>query len=127
MKTEKRIGIFMDHSTAHFIEIDNAENELEAISSTFNNFEKHESLSKSESLMHNKEQHETHDFYKKISEIVLKYNHVLLFGPTNAKVELYNILEKDHRFENIKIEHQTTEKLTENQQTAFVNDFFMIK
>ncbi len=37
-------------------------------------------------------------FYDKIGAQILKYEHVLLFGPTNAKVELHNYLNKDLRF-----------------------------
>jgi len=49
---------------------------------------------------------------------------VFLFGPTDAKVELFNILEADHRFAKIKIEVKHADKMTENQQHAFVKKFF---
>jgi len=39
--------------------------------------------------------------YDKIGVQILKYKYVLLFGPTNAKVELYYFLNKDLHFENI--------------------------
>ena len=74
--------------------------------------------------MHNKEQREQHDYYKKLGEVIKNYNDVILFGPTSAKTELYNILKEDHRFENIKIETQKTDNMTENQQHAFVREHF---
>ena len=40
---------------------------------------------RSESLMHNKRQQMNEKFYDKIGAQILKYKHVLLFGPTNAK------------------------------------------
>jgi hypothetical protein len=49
---------------------------------------------------------------------------VILFGPTDAKVELLNILRQDHHFANIKIETQQTDKMTEFQQHAFIKEYF---
>jgi len=75
-------------------------------------------------MMHNKEQHEQNEYYKKLCEIIINYNYVLLFGTTDAKVELYNYLRKDSRFTNIKVEIEKTDKKTENQQRAFVKEYF---
>ena len=74
--------------------------------------------------MHNKEQHEEADYYKELGEIIRNYNDVVLFGPTEAKVELYNFLRKDHRFADIVIEIKPADKMTENQQHAFVREYF---
>jgi len=38
--------------------------------------------------MHNKRQQLHEVYYKEIADVILKYNNVLLFGPTNAKTEL---------------------------------------
>jgi hypothetical protein len=54
----------------------------------------------------------------------VNYENVLLFGPTNAKVELFNILRADLAFSNIKIEVKDADKMTDNQQRAFVKDYF---
>jgi len=54
------------------------------------------------------------------------YDEVLLFGPTNAKNELVNILKVDHHFDEIKIEVKPADKMTENQQLAFVKEHFKI-
>jgi hypothetical protein len=48
----------------------------------------------------------------------------LLFGPTDAKVELLNILKADLSFSKIKIETMQSDKMTENQEHAFVKDYF---
>ena len=94
------------------------------IQSSFNHDEKEESLSKSENLMHNKEQHKHLEYYKKIGETIKQYGDVLLFGPTDAKLELCNLLKADHQFANIKIETKSADKMTENQQHAFVKEYF---
>jgi hypothetical protein len=78
----------------------------------------------SETLMHHKEQHQQSDYYKKFGETIKEYEHVVLFGPTDAKVELLNVLRADHRFEKIKIEVKQADKITDNQQHTFVRDYF---
>ena len=103
METKNNLGIWMDHSTAHLINI-NSKNESRSIVSKFTSETKEEALIRSESLMHNKRQQMHEKFYGKIGAQILKYKHVLLFGPTNAKVELYNYLNKDLHYKNIKID-----------------------
>lgn len=124
MKTEKNLGIWMDHQTAHLMEFTTSPIETKTINSTFTPDEKQQALEKSESLMHNKEQHEQAAYYKELGEIIRAYDDVILFGPTNAKVELYNSLKNDHLFADIKIEIEPADKMTTNQQHAFVRDYF---
>jgi hypothetical protein len=126
MKTEKKLGIWMDHSIAHIITFTNNWKELKTIESNFSHQDKLDSLVKSESLMHNKEQQLETEFYKKLETIILDYNTVLLFGATNAKKELFNKIQKDHRFANIKIEVKEADKMNEMEQINFVSDYFEI-
>lgn len=126
MKTEKKLGIWMDHSIAHIITFNNNWKELKTIESNFLHQDKIDSLVKSESLMHNKEQRLESEFYKKLETIILDYNTVLLFGATNAKKELFNKMQKDHRFANIKIEVKEADKMNEMEQISFVSDYFEI-
>jgi hypothetical protein len=127
MKTKKNIGIWMDHSSAHLMELTTDPIETKIVASKFTHDEKEHSLGKSEHLMHNKEQHQQSEYYKKLGEVIRNYGEVVLFGPTDAKVELFNLLRKDHLFENIKIEVKQTDKMTENQQHAFVLNHFHAK
>lgn len=124
MSTTKKLGIWMDHANAHVMEFTNDPIETKTITSKFTHEEKEHSLSLNENLMHNKEQHLQGAFYKKLGETIRNYGEVVLFGPTDAKVELFNILKKDHLFSNVKIEIKQTDKMTENQQHAFVKDHF---
>lgn len=123
MKKEKRLGIWMDHSNAHLIEF-GGDNSTKTIESKFTHFEKERSFEKSESLMHNKEQHQQADYYNQLSEIIKGYDAVLLFGPTNAKEELYNHLKTDHHFDKIRITVRSADKMTDNQQHAFVREHY---
>lgn len=124
MTATKKIGIWMDHSIAHVIEFTSDDMVTKTITSKFTHQAKEHSLSKSENLMHNKEQHEQADYYKALGEIIKNQEAVILFGPTDAKVELLHVLRADHRFEKIKIETESAGKMTENQQHAFVKEYF---
>jgi hypothetical protein len=124
MKTAKNLGIWMDHQTAHLMEFTTDPIETKTIDSKFTHVEKELALGKSESLMHNKEQHEQAAYYKELGELIRDYDEVILFGPTDAKVELFNMLRQDHRFEAITIHIEQTDKMTTNQQHAFVRDYF---
>lgn len=124
MATTKKVGIWMDHSSAHIMEFNENPIETKIIESQFTHAEKEHSLSKNENLMHNKEQHQQAEYYKKLEDAIKNYNEVILFGPTEAKAELNNILKSDHRFQNVKIEIQQADKMTDNQKHAFVKDYF---
>ncbi len=125
MKEKTKLGIWMDHSTAHLIEFNGVQMNTLLISSGFTQEVKTDTLEKSEHIMHNKEQDQQWSYYKKISSVIEKYQEVILFGPTDAKKELFNKLKANQAFNNIKIDLKTTEKMTEKQEYAFVKDYFL--
>src|SRR5471030_2674345 len=124
MTIAKDLGIWMDHTNAHLMEFTAGPIETKTIDSKFTHEEKEQTLGKGENLMHNKEQHEQANYYRELEEIIRNYDDVMLFGPTDAKVELYNSLKDDHLFAKIKIEVIQADKMTENQQHAFVRKHF---
>ena len=113
----------MDHSSAHLIEYTTDPIETTVVTSKFTHQTEH-SANRSENLMHNKEQQQQSAYYKQLGEVIRNYEAVILFGPTNAKVELFNLLKADHLFAKIKIEMEQTDKMTENQEHAFVKAHF---
>ncbi len=120
MTTEKKIGIWMDHANAHLIEYINPI-VTRIITSKFTHEEKEKTLHKGERLMHNKEQQQQSEYFKTIGEAVKDYDDVLLFrAPTNAKVELLNMLEADSGFAKIKIETMQADKMTEHQESMLL-------
>jgi len=123
MKTNK-LGIWMDHASANLIEFKPEPMITDTISSKFTHTEKEQSLNKSENLMHHKEQHQQSEYYKELATIIRNYSEVVLFGPTDAKVELYNLIKKDHLFKDIKIEIKQTDKMTDKEQHSFVKEHF---
>ena len=124
MNKGKKLGIWMDHSTAHLIEFSNGDSEKTTITSKFTHQDKTHSQSKSENVMHHKEQHQQSDYYKKLAEVIKHYGEVVLFGPTDSKTELFNSLKEDQHFSKVKIEIRQADKMTENQQQAFVKQHF---
>jgi hypothetical protein len=48
----------------------------------------------------------------------------LLFGATNAKTELLNKTQKDHRFSGIKIEVKEADKMSKIEKIHFLLDYF---
>jgi hypothetical protein len=124
MTTSNNLGIWMDHATANIIELTVNPIKTKVIHSKFSHEENELGFKKSENLMNHKEQHQLLEFYKTLGEIIIHYKDVILFGPTDAKVELLNILRDDHRFEKIKIAVRPTDKITEGQQHAFVREYF---
>jgi hypothetical protein len=124
MPKEKKVGVYLDHANAHLVEYIDGTNESKIVGSKFTHEEKEQSLSKSEKLMHNKEDHEQSEYYKTIARSARDYNFVLLFGPTEAKAELHNILNADHHFSEIRIEVRPSDKMTEPQIHTFVREYF---
>lgn len=121
--TAKNLGIWMDHSHANLIDLNKDKNN-HTIESNFTFSIKEETLSRSENIMHNKENQMHEAYYKKIGDEILKYDNVLLFGPTNAKAELHNYLDKDLHFKDIKFDLESADKMTDNEKAAFVRDHF---
>lgn len=113
----------MDHSSAHLTEF-STEPTTTVVESLFTKQEKEETNNKSEHLMHNKEQHQQSAYYKKLGDRIKNYHEVVLFGPTDAKKELHNLLKADHHFANIKIDVKRTNKMTEGEQHTFVHKHF---
>jgi stalled ribosome rescue protein Dom34 len=123
METKKSLGIWMDHATANLIDL-NSNNKSHDILSKFTYEVQDEAIRKSERGMHNKRQQLQEAYYKEIADSILNYNHVLLFGPTNAKTELHNYLNEDMHFKNIQIDIESADKMTDNEKDAFVKKHF---
>jgi stalled ribosome rescue protein Dom34 len=121
---KKYVGIWMDNAHAHLVHID-AESENHSFTSKFSADVKNEALNKSEKLMHHKEQQMQASYYKEIAGEILKYTNVLLFGPTNAKDELRHFLLNDVQFKDIKVDVLAADKMTDNQQIAFVKKLYL--
>jgi len=124
MKSTKLLGIWMDHSIAHLMELKNDIIVSNTIESQSEPKENEMNVIKDESHTLNKEQRQLSAYYKKLSDVIKDYESVVLFGPTDAKKELFNFMKDSHHFEKIKIELKPADKMTENQRHAFVKEYF---
>jgi len=124
MKATKKMGIWMDHSMAYLMTLENDKITTNTFKSESTLPAKEQNMGVHERQMHEKEQIRLSAFYKKISEVIIAFDDVVLFGPTDAKTELSNLLKESRHFDKIRISIQPTDKMTENQQHAFVRDFF---
>jgi hypothetical protein len=120
----KNLGIWMDHAHAHLIEFTTDPITTTIVSNPFTHRDKAHSLGKSEDGMHQKEQQEQANYYAKLGTIIRNFQDVVLFGPTNAKVELLNLLRADHHFAHVRLETRESDKMTQNEQQAFVRNYF---
>jgi ABC-type transport system involved in cytochrome bd biosynthesis fused ATPase/permease subunit len=121
---KKYLGIWMDHSVAHFVEYTKHSTPIENEDLTLTHMDKDTAASGSENTINNKEKQKQGEYYKKLADTIKDYDEVLLFGPTNAKAELHNILKDDHHFDNIKISVESADHMSHNQQVAFVKAHF---
>ena len=123
MKTTKQLGIWMDHSIAHVMELTNQTIESSTIEAQ--SMDQDDEVNwKDETLMQHKAQSYLSDYFKRLSNIIKDYDEILLFGPTDAKGELFNLIDSDRHFDRIKIAIRTADKMTEKQQKAFVKEYF---
>lgn len=120
MEPAKKIGIWMDYHTAHVMEFSERPKEIDTIVSKLSGNVK----AKGENYLHSKERHLRADYFKKIANVILKYDKALLFGPTYAKTELLNIVSADPRFFQIKVHLKETGKMTLIQRNEFIYEFF---
>jgi len=124
MKATRQLGIWMDHSMAYLMELSNGTIVSNTVESKPELQGDEQIVYKDESHMLNKIQRQLSAYYKKLSDVILDYEEVVLFGPTEAKNELLNLLLDNHLFDKIKIAIKPTDKMTEIQKNAFVKDYF---
>jgi hypothetical protein len=120
----KNLGIWMDHAHAHLMEFAIDPITTNIVSNPFIRRDKAHNPGRSEEAMHQKEQQEQAKYYETLGAIIRNFQDVVLFGPTNAKVELLNLLRADHQFEHVRLETRDSDKMTQNEQQAFVRNYF---
>jgi hypothetical protein len=116
MKTSKSLGICMDHFSARLMTFNTNLIQTTIIDSKFTH------PTKAENLIYRKEQQS--NYYKQVSIALKNYDDVILFGPTDAKIEFLSCLIDDTGLPNIKIRIKHTDTMTDFQQQAFVRHYF---
>lgn len=123
MTMKKCIGIWMDHSVAHLMEF-TTNIKTNVFSNSFDHQDKVETLMRSERKMHNKEQQDQNAYYLDIINQLTSYSDILLFGPTDAKTELLNLIKQNIKYANLKVTVKNSDKMSEAEEHAFVKDHF---
>ncbi|HCB62129.1 MAG TPA: hypothetical protein DHV29_02590 [Bacteroidales bacterium] len=124
MKASTKMGIWLDHTIAYLFDISDSNAETLTIKADNKHHEIKETQGLDESNTQNKEQDQLSDYFKRLTDIIQKFDEVLLFGPTNAKTELFNQLNKNNRIAKTNVEVKQSERMTENQMMAFVRTHF---
>ena len=124
MKATKKVGIWLDHTTARVIEYNTEELKATTVKSDLKGLDNQEGVQHSERLLHHKENQHLKDYYKNLITILKEYDEILLFGPTTAKTELYNLIREEHKYDHLKIETKTSVKMSPPEEHAFVVNHF---
>jgi hypothetical protein len=78
----------------------------------------------SEHSMNNGKQGEVVKYFKSVSNLLLKYDEIFLFGPGKSQEQLQNHLKEDPQFNNKHITIDSADQLTDPQMIARVREFF---
>ena len=125
MKNFKQLGICMDLTHALLMELEDNQiisrnivsglNEADSTDKQENHFLGFEWTEK---------QHLQKAYFTEISDIIMHYQQVVLFGATDAKDELYKILRGHRQFNHIRIEVINTGILNNGQMHEFVKEYY---
>ena len=76
MSVKNKVGLWMDHSEATIIKLENEATLVATIKNQFGHENTEVALSKSEHLMHNKRQQQLASFFKTVSDSIEPFNKV---------------------------------------------------
>jgi hypothetical protein len=135
----KQVGVWMDHSKAHFVGFNNGDTALiETLDSPYESIKRedgegsdktrftsnNEHTSNNEYRKHQITQNELNEYLKMMEGKLSRFEDILLFGPGIAKEQMRNRLRENKSFDGKWLAVQSCDKLTENQLLAFVRDFY---
>lgn len=119
-----KIGIWMDHEHAFVTEFTADDMKSTRVLNESANADRNKLSSRGENRTHTKERQLQSSYYNRLSEIMSRYENVVLFGPTTAKNELFNKFTSDPNHARIRLHIEDAGKMTQNQRHAFVRDYF---
>ena len=123
MGKTNQLGIWMDHSVAYLMEFTTKPFEIQTIVSEFTLEEKTYNFFKKKSPISNIQK--KYSFYNRIAKEIINCQEIILFGPSDAKNDFFDLLSEDERFYKLKVEIKETDKMNVNQQHAFINEYFI--
>ncbi len=133
-----QIGIWLDHSIAHLVKINNKNITLAHIESGAESKHRLSGGSRSknpfgpqdvgvESKAEDRRKQQLHRYYQDIIKSIKHIEKVFICGPAEAKIELEKEIRKCKDFSAQIVAVQAAEKMTENQLVAKVKSVFQLK
>jgi predicted RNA-binding protein Jag len=125
METIKQLGIYIDYTNAFLMEL--IKKMIVSRNIEFENNERNEEINfdnQNNPLHINNKGHLQSAYFIELSDIIRNYDQVVLFGPNEAKNELFKLLEFDHNFDNVKVQNINTDKMSEKQMHNFLKEFY---
>jgi hypothetical protein len=124
MKNNKQLSIWMDYSNALLMELYNHMIISKRIAVKFPDNNNPTTANPFVTISTKEMKHLQMEYFNEISNIVVNYQEVLLFGPSDAKNELLTLLKADRHFKNIIFELVNTSKMKESKIHDFVIEHF---
>lgn len=124
MKNTNQLGLWMDDSVAYLMQFTTKPFEIQTIVSEFLLEEKKSTLFKNKELLSSFKEITLNKHFNKIGKEILKYEKIILFGPSEMKFNFFDFLSEDERFLKLKIEIKDADKMNVNQQHDFINEYF---
>ena len=138
-KPIKKIGLWLDHVDAHFIELEDGQELFETMHSGKESLLriKGESgngikmgnyrSSNNEHQVQMRENEIRSNYYKIIAKRLQYFDEIFIFGPSTAKDELTNLLRENKHFDGKLIHTESSDHITKNQMIARVRAFFKME
>jgi stalled ribosome rescue protein Dom34 len=123
MENTNQIGIWMDHSIAYLMEFNTMPFEIQIIECDLTVDEKKSNPYRKKTK--NRDIKRKYKYYNQIGNAIINYDKIILFGPSEAKIDFFDTLSEDERFYKLKIEIKETDKMNVNQQHAFITQYFV--
>ncbi|MEZ7504547.1 hypothetical protein [Flavobacterium sp. Arc2] len=124
MKNTNQLGLWMDDTVAYLVQFTTKPFTIQTIVREFHTEDKKSNLIKKILLLSSYKETGLNKHYNKIGKELLKYEKIILFGPSEAKLYFFDFLNKDERFLNLKIEVKDADKMSVNEQHEFIKEYF---
>jgi hypothetical protein len=138
-KPIKKIGLWLDHVDAHFIELEEGQELFETMHSGKESILRIRGESGNGIKMGNyrstnnehqvqmRENEIRSDYYKNIAKRLQHFDEIFIFGASTAKDELTNLLREIKHFDGKLIHTESSDHITKNQMIARVRAFFKME
>lgn len=123
MAASKKLGIWMDHSVAYLTDFTSNTFEIKAIESKIADTFK----SINSTVIATGRNKTLNVYYNRILMEVKEYNNILLYGPSEAKMEFFDVISEDEQLMRLHIEIKETEAMSKNEQQQFIKNYFSQK